>query len=93
MSPNVEVMEGGVLRINSIQKSEAGEYRCEATNLAGTAQVIATLMVQEPPSLTMQPSGSVILQAGEELRLICSARGDPLPSLSWSMMGQTTQLL
>ena len=35
----------------------------------------------------MEPSGSVQKKVGEELRLVCNARGDPTPSVSWEKIG------
>ncbi len=49
MESNVEVLDGGVLRINGVRGPERGEYLCQATNLAGTIKRIATLIVQDVP--------------------------------------------
>ena len=52
---------------------------------------ILTLNVQESPSIVMEPSGSVQLNVGDELRLECNARGDPTPTVVWEKIGQYSQ--
>ena len=42
-----EVLEGGVLRLTSLQGGEAGQYRCTAINIAGSVQALATLTIQQ----------------------------------------------
>ena len=79
--------------MTDIQQSEGGEYLCLATNLAGTAEAIATLIVQEAPSIVLQPQGSFVIKAGEPLKLTCSARGDPKPRVQWEKMGESSQTL
>jgi hypothetical protein len=85
--PNVELLGGGVIRMNRLTGPEAGQYNCKAANEAGVAEATATLIVQEAPSIVLTPSGSVNLQAGSKLTLQCTARGDPRPSVVWKKVG------
>ncbi|XP_068685509.1 hemicentin-1-like isoform X2 [Montipora foliosa] len=48
-SSNGERTNGTELVIRNIRRSEAGEYRCEATNPCGNASKSATIDVQYPP--------------------------------------------
>ncbi len=73
--------------MNSLSKSDGGQYRCKATNVAGSAELIATLQVQKPPELTLEPGGSIVVSEGSRLRLSCSVTGDPLPNVQWRKMG------
>ena len=43
-------------------------------------------LFQERPSITLEPAGSIQVNAGEELRIVCSARGDPTPMVSWERL-------
>ena len=87
LAENVEVLGGGVLRINRVTSAEAGAYRCRAQNEVGSTESVATLVVQEVPSIVLEPSGSVTRQVGSKLSIACTARGDPTPTVSWKKIG------
>lgn len=72
-----------LFRINQITGSESGQYRCAASNVAGSAEIIVNLVIQESPSVTLTPSGSVVVRPGDRQELVCRARGDPLPTVAW----------
>jgi hypothetical protein len=85
--PNVEMLGGGVIRINRLTGSEAGQYNCKAVNEAGVAEATATLVIQEAPSIELTPRGSVSMRTGTKLSIECNARGDPRPSIVWKKIG------
>ena len=84
-----ELLPGGVLRITSVTGQEGGLYRCVATNAAGTTQALATLEVQQPPAISLEPTGpQMTLTEGSPLTIVCTVRGgDPPPSLAWRRIG------
>lgn len=82
---NVEILaNGGVIRITDLQKSNEGRFECTAKNVAGSATAVAWLKVTIAPSLTLTPKGSFQVQAGENIELRCDARGDPVPTVTWT---------
>ena len=87
LSSNVETLEGGVLRMNRVTGSEEGEYRCRAQNEVGSTESVAMLVVQEVPTIQLQPRGSVTMQVGTKLSISCNVRGDPTPTLLWKKLG------
>ena len=92
LPPSAELLPGGVLRINSVTGREGGQYRCVASNAAGTVQALASLNVQQPPMASLSPSGSITLKEGSPLNLVCTIRaGDPPPSVSWRKLGDTVE--
>ena len=76
LTSNAEVLSGGVLRITRVTGSEAGSYVCTATNTAGRATIVTSLTVQEPPTVRLQPSGSLQIVLGRPLRLECLVDGE-----------------
>uniref|UniRef100_A0A8C9N6Y6 Hemicentin-1 n=1 Tax=Serinus canaria TaxID=9135 RepID=A0A8C9N6Y6_SERCA len=73
---------GQVLRIEGAQVADSGLYRCLAANAAGTAELLYSLQVHVPPSI----SGSndmVTVVVNNAVRLECEARGIPAPILTW----------
>ena len=67
---------------------EAGQYTCKAENEAGRTDGTATLIVQEAPSITMEPAGSTTVQLGQAISLRCIAGGDPRPTVRWKKLDQ-----
>lgn len=84
LSPNIEKMSDGVLRITQITPNEAGEYICTAVNEAGKSTAIANIVVQVAPSVRTIPSDDIIMRRQNEyIRLECHATGTPPPSVQW----------
>lgn len=82
--PNVEELDGGVIRFNRVTGAEQGQYVCTAENDAGSITGVATLAVQSIPTITISPgSNPVRAKIGQRLRLECRAQGDPAPTVSW----------
>ncbi|KAM9224804.1 basal cell adhesion molecule isoform 2-T2 [Dugong dugon] len=90
---SVPVGDGPTLSLSSITFDSAGTYVCEAS--MSTVPLLSRtqsfkLLVQGSPELKAeetQPKAEGIWQEGDEVKLICSARGYPVPKLSWSQLG------
>ncbi|XP_021574062.1 basal cell adhesion molecule [Carlito syrichta] len=88
---SVPLGDGPMLSLNSVTFDSAGTYVCEAS--LPTVPVLShtrsfTLLVQGSPELRAEePKGEGSLKEGDEITLICSARGYPEPKLSWSQLG------
>ena len=81
---NVEVLaDGGVIRITEITKNNEGQYECTASNIAGNVKAVAYLKVTVPPKISLNPSGSMQVSAGENVQLRCTATGEPTPEVTW----------
>ena len=66
---------------------EAGRYKCRAENEAGSIEAIATLIIQEIPTVRLIPEGSITLAVGKPLSIRCTVTGDPPPSITWKKIG------
>ncbi|XP_047380794.1 hemicentin-2 [Sciurus carolinensis] len=75
--------DGRTLLIERAQLSDAGSYRCVASNVAGSTELQYGLRVNVLPRITRAPSlpGPVLL--GLPVRLACDATGVPSPTLIW----------
>ncbi|XP_061680955.1 hemicentin-1 isoform X2 [Syngnathoides biaculeatus] len=87
------VEQGRYLKIPRVQASDAGQYTCKVSTVAGTAEKSFELDVYLPPSIEGGPSGAseskVVL--GKPLILECEAGGYPPPSLTWLKDGVPVQ--
>ncbi|XP_059334168.1 hemicentin-1 [Ammospiza nelsoni] len=73
---------GQVLHIEGAQVADSGLYRCLAANAAGTAELLYSLQVHVPPSISGS-SDMVTVVVNNAVRLECEARGIPAPILTW----------
>ncbi|KAM9807749.1 protogenin B-like [Neosynchiropus ocellatus] len=88
----VTVLPNGVLQIYNVQKEDAGQYRCVATNMGGSLRSKeATLSVEEDaspkprqrPRIIAGPQ-NVTVSLHQTVVLECVATGNPSPIVSWS---------
>ncbi|KAG8306319.1 Basement membrane-specific heparan sulfate proteoglycan core protein [Homalodisca vitripennis] len=85
LSRHVEQLPTGVLRFNSVARSDEGQYLCTADNSQGSATTVAVLEVQSLPKITITPVGqSIKISLGQVVRLDCQAYGYPQPIVVWS---------
>ncbi|KAJ1172187.1 hypothetical protein NDU88_004037, partial [Pleurodeles waltl] len=78
---------GQVLQIENAQITDAGIYKCSAVNVAGQAELLYSLQVYVPPSISGS-SDTVAVVVNNLVRLDCEARGIPVPSLTWLKDGR-----
>ncbi|XP_008850218.1 basal cell adhesion molecule [Nannospalax galili] len=92
---SVPLGDGPVLSLSSITFDSAGTYVCEASSptvpLLSHTQSFQ-LVVQGSPELRpkeMEPKSGDSWTEGDEVKLVCSARGYPEPKLTWSQRSAT----
>ncbi|XP_041098662.1 hemicentin-1 isoform X2 [Polyodon spathula] len=81
--------EDGSLVIGSAKTSHSGEYKCIATNEAGSAERRSRLSVNVPPEI--QEDGQPLNRTAslhQSLTLGCEASGTPSPDITWLKDGQ-----
>lgn len=96
-SSNVKIHEDSgkcSLEISNVSDCDAAVYSCVATNVAGTSQTTANLIVKElPPQISFQPpSFTKYLQNGyanekSTFEFNCVVSGLPLPTVQWFKNG------
>lgn len=94
LSSNV-IIEYGLLRFNSLRKSDEGTYRCSARNDIGESDKILQVYVrqarppQEPSHETVQiDPGNYEGRSGEQITLTCICK--PHGQIRWSKAGEPT---
>jgi len=74
----------GALAFRDVTVEEAGEYECQAENVAGKVSTTVALNVNQSPVITIDPNVTEItVTEGDELKIECSAFGIPPPSVIW----------
>ncbi|KAM3625132.1 uncharacterized protein V6R79_007308 [Siganus canaliculatus] len=88
----ITVLPSGVLQIHDVQRADAGNYRCIATNIASRRRSTeATLTVTPAPSPQFPQRPRIIagpqnisVSLHQNAILECMATGNPRPIISWS---------
>ncbi|XP_023578283.1 basement membrane-specific heparan sulfate proteoglycan core protein isoform X10 [Octodon degus] len=78
------VQSGSVIRIAHVELADAGQYRCTATNAAGTTQSHVLLLVQALPQISAP--AEVRVPAGSAAVFPCMVSGYPTPDIAWSKL-------
>ncbi|XP_053409221.1 fasciclin-2-like isoform X2 [Mercenaria mercenaria] len=75
------------VKFDKLKHSDAGEYKCVATNKADTAEAIVNLEVQYKPNFNDQGPTTFynwyVEGEDKDNYLTCIANGNPLPSFTW----------
>lgn len=73
------------LKVVKVTMDQAGEYKCVATNSAGTADCTANITIEgvmEAPEITRElPNREV--REGRPVKLDCAVKGIPEPEVTW----------
>ncbi|XP_072932101.1 cell adhesion molecule Dscam2-like [Epargyreus clarus] len=76
-----------ILIIQDLSSVHTGEYSCRATNDFGTVSHSSSLTVKEPPTWVWRAQNTSV-SAGAAVLLPCSAKGQPLPRISWEFSSE-----
>lgn len=75
--------QGHKLIFSSVQPSDGGNYAVMASNAAGVVTHRFEVVVNEKPNFEIKPPMTQSVPVGEQLKLICSAKGHPMPHVTW----------
>ena len=78
-------MNGDVVsyvNISSVGQEDAGVYRCEARNDAGSVHHEEQVFVSGPPFI--KPLGNITVLSGDSLSIRCPVTGFPIQKLLWT---------
>uniref|UniRef100_A0A8C5MHJ5 Immunoglobulin superfamily member 10 n=1 Tax=Leptobrachium leishanense TaxID=445787 RepID=A0A8C5MHJ5_9ANUR len=74
----------GTLTIKEVTIYDRGIYKCLATNIAGVdTSTVRIQVIAAPPVILENKRQTVLAVAGENLKLPCTARGNPHPGVHW----------
>ena len=81
-SSRYELPGRGVLSISNINRNDSGRIKCIAENLMGRDYLETTLIVHTMPECSLA-SNRVSAPEGTSLSVVCTAAGNPFPTLKW----------
>ncbi|XP_040901396.1 immunoglobulin superfamily member 10 isoform X2 [Toxotes jaculatrix] len=84
----ISVFENGTLHIKDLSPGDSGKYECIATSSTGSERRVVTLTVEmqeSVPQIVETSQRITELSFGDQLRLNCSATGDPKPRIIWRL--------
>ncbi|GAU88526.1 hypothetical protein RvY_01211-2 [Ramazzottius varieornatus] len=80
----------GALTVNDLMKRDQGDYKCMATNPAGTVDATAQLFVVEKPRFDIVSNTTEAF--GRSTSITCTVRGDPAPELQYIKEGSDSPI-
>ncbi|XP_036917694.1 immunoglobulin superfamily member 10 [Sturnira hondurensis] len=84
------VTADGTLVIHNLSVYDRGFYKCMASNSAGQDSVLVKIQVIAAPPVILEQKRQVIAGTrGESLKLPCTAKGTPQPSVHWVLSDGT----
>ncbi len=92
LSHRVREDDSGTLQFEEVTLAEAGEYECQAENIAGKVTATTSVHVQQTPIITIEPNVTELyVTEGDELKIECTAIGSPTPRVQWKEPHQVYQ--
>ncbi|XP_070983476.1 immunoglobulin superfamily member 10-like [Oncorhynchus clarkii lewisi] len=88
VDPRVSVFANGTLHLTDTAATDSGKYECIVTSSTGSERRVVTLMVEKKemaPEIVEASHLRTVLSYGDQLRLNCSATGDPKPRIIWRL--------
>ncbi|KAL3212373.1 hypothetical protein MRX96_035975 [Rhipicephalus microplus] len=85
LSERVALLSADALDIRSVHKEDKGMYQCFVHNDVDSVQASFELALAEDLPQFQETFGGETVQAGTRLSLKCSASGNPLPQITWSL--------
>ncbi|KAM9358974.1 immunoglobulin superfamily member 10 [Symphorus nematophorus] len=82
------VYENGTLHMDDVTEADSGKYECIATSSTGSERRVVTLTVERresSPQIVETSQRMTELFFGDQLRLNCTATGDPKPRIIWRL--------
>ncbi|XP_056297776.1 immunoglobulin superfamily member 10 isoform X2 [Pseudoliparis swirei] len=84
----ISVYGNGMLHIKDVTPEDSGKYECIATSSTGSERMVVTLTVERQesaPQIVETSKRRTALFFEDQLRLNCSATGDPKPRIIWRL--------
>ncbi|XP_073676848.1 matrix-remodeling-associated protein 5 [Garra rufa] len=80
----ISLFSNGTLSIHSANFSNKGDYKCIASNAAGADTLTYHIRVATLPPIIVEVSHETIfMNAGRNLYVDCTAKGEPFPLIKW----------
>uniref|UniRef100_A0A671K0Q1 Basement membrane-specific heparan sulfate proteoglycan core protein-like n=1 Tax=Sinocyclocheilus anshuiensis TaxID=1608454 RepID=A0A671K0Q1_9TELE len=84
--PPTAQQQGGDLQINLAKESDAGTYKCVASNKVGKSEALARVSVRSPLSVKVSPV-SEVKALGSAVEFTCAAKGGSHIEIEWLKEG------
>ncbi|XP_001948027.2 protein sax-3 [Acyrthosiphon pisum] len=88
---HVYITQDGSLRLDNVSPEDEGKYVCHAENHQGKVNAASSLTVHSVPLIAQRPADTHV-SAGSNAVFECGVRGNPIPTIFWSLQDNDTVL-
>uniref|UniRef100_A0A2S2Q4Y0 Roundabout 2 n=1 Tax=Sipha flava TaxID=143950 RepID=A0A2S2Q4Y0_9HEMI len=88
---HVYITQDGSLRLDNVSPEDEGKYVCHAENHQGKVNAASSLTVHSVPLIAQRPADTHV-SAGSNAIFECGVRGNPKPTIFWSLQNNDTVL-
>ncbi|VVC43054.1 Hypothetical protein CINCED_3A018710 [Cinara cedri] len=88
---HVYITQDGSLRLDNVSPEDEGKYVCYAENHQGKVNAASSLTVLSLPLIAQRPADTH-LSSGSNAIFECGVRGNPKPTIFWSLQNNDTVL-
>ncbi|XP_067051650.1 uncharacterized protein [Acropora muricata] len=81
---SLSAVSQGMLRLQNLKGSDAGIYRCSASNILGNAHEDTQLVVHVRPTVSIHPGPLYTIEGSNVTLPTCHVTGHPTPVVTWS---------
>ncbi|XP_027888029.1 Down syndrome cell adhesion molecule-like protein 1 homolog isoform X3 [Xiphophorus couchianus] len=81
----IQGQHNDTLQITAAQKFHSGAYQCFASRKGHTAQDFSIILLEDGTPRIVSSFSERVVNPGEPFSLMCSAKGAPPPSITWTL--------
>ncbi|XP_053702169.1 cell adhesion molecule DSCAML1-like isoform X4 [Synchiropus splendidus] len=82
---SIQGQHNDTLQITAAQKFHSGAYQCFASRKGHTAQDFSIILLEDGTPRIVSSFSERVVNPGELFSLMCSAKGAPPPSITWTL--------
>ncbi|XP_022252996.1 Down syndrome cell adhesion molecule-like protein Dscam2 isoform X3 [Limulus polyphemus] len=84
-NPRIRILDQKILHFSAVEREDRGMYQCFVYNDKESAQGTSELKLGEVTPVILSAFTEQVLKPGVDLSLSCTATGNPIPQITWTL--------